>query len=69
MKLKAGADGKAQVTVRGKGTRLVLPALGSGLSLPIVAQLQGSNGQCWTATHDVSGVQFDTDVQFKGKGS
>jgi hypothetical protein len=46
--LKTGDTGKAQVSVKGKGTNLpdgVLP-----LTTPVVVQLQATTGQCWTAT-------------------
>jgi hypothetical protein len=68
VKLKRGDAGTAQVQVKGKGDRLVLPALGPGLALPIVAQLQGGNGECWTARHELAGVVRNTEEHFKGKG-
>jgi len=49
MTLKSGADGKAVVTVKGKGELLGMPALDT-LAFPLVAQLQGTHGECWTTT-------------------
>ena len=48
--LKAGAAGKAGITVKGKGVSLALPAPG-GLSGPIDVQLhRNGSGICWGAT-------------------
>jgi glucose/arabinose dehydrogenase len=47
-KLKAGADGKAQVKITGKGDKLDLPAL--SLVTPVTAQLlidHGTTIECW----------------------
>jgi len=45
--LLAGIDGKAKITLTGKGDPLPIPPL-AALSLPVRVQLQG-NGQCWEA--------------------
>ena len=49
IRLKAGAAGSARVGVRGAGPKLSLPA--TPLTPPVVVQLQGSNGECWSATY------------------
>ena len=49
--LKAGAAGRAQVIVQGKGAELQMPTL--PLEGPIVAQLRNPlTGACWSAVHD-----------------
>src|SRR5262249_27522317 len=48
--LQAGADGKAKIGVTGKGPLLHMPALAT-LTFPLVVQLQGTHGECWTATY------------------
>jgi hypothetical protein len=59
--LKAGATGRAQVAVKGKGANLpdgVLP-----LMTPVTIQLQATTGECWGATFGTAAVS-DTG-QFK----
>ena len=59
--LKAGAMGRAQVAVKGKGANLpdgVLP-----LTTPVTIQLQATTGECWGATFGTAAVS-DTG-QFK----
>lgn len=63
LKLKAGVDGKAQATLKGKGAPLVLPFL--PLVPPIRAQLLAGNGECWEAVHDV--VVKSDGTQLKAK--
>jgi Tol biopolymer transport system component len=63
MKIKAGGAGKAQATIKGKGSRLVLPAL--PLGLPVRAQLQAANGECWEATHLVATKNDGAQVKVK----
>src|SRR5262249_6139578 len=46
--LKAGLQGKAKTQFKGKGDSLDPFAL--PLPLPVTAQLQAANGQCWQAT-------------------
>jgi hypothetical protein len=64
--LKAGLDGKAKVTVKGKGLALDPPSLPA--FLPYTAQLQGPNG-CWTATFEAGGVLKNEPTVFAGKAS
>jgi hypothetical protein len=66
LKLKSGAEGKAKMSVRGKGARLTLPAL--PLTLPVRVQLQASNGECWDAVYSSAGLIATSDTVFKGKG-
>jgi hypothetical protein len=44
-----GVDGKARTRVRAKGANLELPA--TPLALPVTAQIQVANGECWTASY------------------
>jgi Concanavalin A-like lectin/glucanases superfamily len=50
VQLKAGADGKAQVIVQGKGGALGVPALET-LVQPLRVQLRNSAGSCWEAVY------------------
>jgi hypothetical protein len=65
MKLKAGAAGEARVSVKGKGTALLLPGL--PLAVPVRVQLQASNGLCWEAVFSTVGVLESTNDKFRGK--
>src|SRR6185295_7880808 len=51
VKIKSGIGAKPQATVKGKGTRLLLPGL--PLAAPVRAQLHAATGECWEAVHDV----------------
>jgi hypothetical protein len=64
--LKAGAEGKAKMSLKGKGPNIPMPALG-GFSLPLTTQLQRENGQCWEATFSSAGILADTGTQLKAK--
>lgn len=66
MTLKAGLDGKAKVSLKGKGVNVPMPTLGS-LSLPLTTQLQSGNGQCYEATTATPSV--NTTTLFKAKGN
>jgi hypothetical protein len=48
--LRAGAAGKAQIVVKGRGPLLALPALPIS-TLPVTVQLVSSDGVCWEATY------------------
>lgn len=50
VRLRPGGDGKARMSLQGRGSNLTLPAL--PLVAPVMVQLQASNGECWTATYD-----------------
>jgi hypothetical protein len=48
--------------VKGKGSRLVLPT--AALTPPVTAQLQGANGECWSAEYD-SGITENLPGAFR----
>jgi len=65
VKLKAGDDGKAQITLGGRGESLPIPTLGV-LDLPIRVQMDSSEtGACWEATF--STATLDTPLKFKAR--
>jgi len=61
--LKSGADGKAKISLKGKGAELDAPAL--PLVLPVVMQVSNNVGQCWEATY--SNALENTAARFKAK--
>jgi hypothetical protein len=62
--LKSGADGKAQIVVKGSGPLLALPTLPL-TPLPVHVQLTSSDGTCWEATYHTTLLNsFD---RFKAK--
>lgn len=63
--LKAGLEGKAKTQFKGKGPDI--PAFTLPLPLPLTAQLQSENGQCWQASFSTAGVSKNDSVQFKAK--
>jgi hypothetical protein len=63
--MKAGLQGKAKTRFKGKGDNL--PAFALPLGLPVTAQLQAANGQCWEATFSAAGSKENDGTQFKGK--
>jgi hypothetical protein len=64
--LKAGIDGKAKVSVDGKGANLVLPSLAT-LAFPLRVQLQSEAGQCWEATYSAAGVSQNDGEHLKAR--
>jgi hypothetical protein len=64
--LKAGDDGKAKITVKGRGANLGLPAILSGITPPVTVQLLGPGGACWDAAYAVP--QTSTPVSLKARG-
>jgi cysteine-rich repeat protein len=60
--LKPGVAGKAKVTMKGKGTSLVLPGENAHAALPLATpaaarvQLHSGNGECWEASFAAGGV-------------
>jgi hypothetical protein len=64
--LKSGGNGKAKISVKGRGANLGLPAILSGVGVPVTVQLLGPDGVCWDATYPVA--QSSTPVSFKAKG-
>jgi hypothetical protein len=63
MILQAGEASTARITVGAKSENISLPKLG-GLALPVRAQLQAANGECWEAVY---GTAVQTASQFKAK--
>jgi len=49
VKLRPGADGKAQIVVVAKGSALESPALPLDVSSPVQAQLRSVDDRCWAA--------------------
>ncbi|MGH7964806.1 MAG: DUF4215 domain-containing protein [Candidatus Binatia bacterium] len=66
VQLKAGAAGKASLTVTGQGKNLDVPVL--PLTLPVTVQLQAANGQCWEAQYTAGGVTKNQPTEFTAKG-
>jgi hypothetical protein len=62
--LRAGEEGSAKISVKGKGVNLPVPAL--PLTPPVTAQLQASNGTCWDAVY--SEPAADDTQRFSAKG-
>lgn len=57
MKLKAGATGKASITLKGKGASLPMPALPA--TLPVTVQLHDGIA-CWETVHSAPAQRNDT---------
>jgi cysteine-rich repeat protein len=55
-------DGNAKVTLRARGPALALPP--TPLTPPVIAQLQGSHGECFTSRYDAF-VKKNADGQFR----
>ncbi len=62
--LRAGAAGKAQIGLKGKGALLDTPDLPIS-SLPIRVQLVSSDGQCWDATYSTTFRNQDDRLKAK----
>ena len=62
--LRAGAAGKAQIGLKGKGALLDTPDLPIS-SLPIRVQLVSSDGQCWEATYSTTFRNQDDRLKAK----
>jgi len=52
VQLFPGIQGEARIIAKGRGVHLALPTL--PLTLPILVQLQASNGSCWEASYSTS---------------
>jgi endo-1,4-beta-D-glucanase Y len=63
--LKSGADGKARIVLKAKGSLLALPVLPIG-SLPLGVQLSNGLGECWDATF-LNDVRDDSGDAFKAR--
>ena len=64
--LKSGGDGKAKIGVKGRGATLGLPAVLSGVVMPVTVQLIGPNGACWDARYAFPSAL--SPVTFKARG-
>ncbi len=61
-----GANGKANIVLKGKGGRLQMPALGT-LTSPVTVQLvHGASGRCWQAVYSTPFQKQDA-TQFRDK--
>lgn len=65
MSLKEGAVEKAKILFSGRGANLHVPDL-SSLQLPILVQIQNSNGVCWEASFS-GPPKKQTATQFSSK--
>jgi hypothetical protein len=65
--LKAGADDKAKIIVRGKGENLAIPDL-TMLTSPLTVQLKRSGSDvCWGATYTFPPAIRNDAAQFKDR--
>ncbi len=64
VQLKAGAAGKAQIVVKGRGGDLQVPAL-SFMTLPLRVQMVNGGGACWEAVYH--STFRNTSTTFKAK--
>ncbi|MFN8542804.1 MAG: hypothetical protein U0807_01125 [Candidatus Binatia bacterium] len=67
LRLTGGGDGRAVVTVKGKGVALAPPSL--PLGLPATVRVKNASGACWAGVFNTAGVVQNTATQFQGKGS
>ncbi len=58
VRLKAGAEGRPKIKLKGSRLNLDPPAL--PLTSPVTAQLQASNGECWEARYDSFIIRNDS---------
>lgn len=65
LKLKQGADGKAQIQLVGRGTLLALPNLAT-VNQPLRVQLRNLNGLCWEAVYSSPAIAHTSTI-FKDK--
>ena len=54
MRLKAGRDDAAKITLRASGPNMNFPAL--PLGVPVRVQLQAANGECWETLYPTATV-------------
>jgi hypothetical protein len=66
--LRGGAAGSARVRLTGEGSTLPDPALGSGLPLPVEAQLlNGSTEACFAGAYGAGDVIENDGARFKAR--
>ena len=63
VRLRAGADFKSKLLVKGKGTNLPDPVL--NLPLPVTLQLVNSSNVCFGAVYDSGAVENNNTARFK----
>ena len=63
--LRAGAAGKAKITVAGRGQTLGLPTL--PLAAPLRVQLQSEAGACWEARYPSAGIRRNDASAFTAR--
>jgi len=63
--LKAGADGKAKVAVKGQGELLTVPSL--PLEPPFRVQLLGAHGVCWEARYSAAGIRSNVPALLRAR--
>jgi hypothetical protein len=61
---KSGLGGRARITLKGKGDRLVLPALPLAQAPRVTVQLVATTGACWESVHDAPASKND-GTQFR----
>ena len=66
VRLTPGVAGRAKVKAKGQGPNLELPSP-MNVTLPVVVQLRGENGQCFESTF--TAAQTSTEDVFKAKSS
>ena len=62
VELTPGLQGASRVVVKGRNTRLTLPAL--PLPVPLVVQVQADNGTCWEAVYEEADVDRNDATRF-----
>jgi cysteine-rich repeat protein len=62
--LRAGADGRASIRLKGKGDHLPIPPLPLAQTPRVTVQLWSSTGACWESTHDAPALRND-GTQFR----
>jgi hypothetical protein len=66
-RLFSGTEGRAKIIVKGRGENL--PPADLPLALPVLVQLQASNGECWEASYNLDGVAQNDSARFGGRSA
>ena len=61
LKIKAGPAGKASIGLKGKGDRLILPALALFQDPRVTVQLRNDAGTCWETVHGAPALNNSPD--------
>jgi len=75
LQLRPGIDGRAQVSVRGKGEALLMPGEGTHDALPATSpvsvrvELRADNGECWAASYSGAETIINDADRFKARGN